>query len=248
VIRPRRFFKFKLALFAIASAILSCAAARADVTATVTLQGDPNSPDVTFIASASNCGESPVRHTENWKIGPKGQLGDVVVWIVDPKFAPGTPAAPEAVIRQITCRYDPHVIAVVAGAPFKIRNDDPTLHNVLARVYNGADQPPGDTLFNIGQSYKGQVDEREFDNVGIYTLQCNVHSWMQAWVYAFPHGCFAVTGTDGKATLQLSAHLLDGTYKIDAWHPKFTAPLETTVVVKGGVGAATFQFQGTKSL
>jgi len=228
--------------------LASLFSARADVTATVTITGAPNSPDETFIASASNCGESPVRHTENWKIGPKGELADVVLWIVDPKFAPDTPAAPETAIRQIGCRYDPHVIAVVAGAPFKIFNGDPTLHNVLARVYTGPTDPPGDTIFNLGQGHQGEMDERQFDDAGIYTLQCNVHSWMQAWVRAFPHGCFAVTGPDGKATLQLSAHLLDGTYKIDAWHPKFAAPLEQTITVKSGTATAAFQFQGPKSL
>jgi plastocyanin len=228
--------------------LIALTPARADVTATVTITGAPNSPDETFIASASNCGESPVRHTENWKIGPKGELADVVLWIVDPKFAPDTPAAPETAIRQIGCRYDPHVIAVVAGAPFKIFNGDPTLHNVLARVYTGPTDPPGDTIFNLGQGHQGEMDERQFDDAGIYTLQCNVHSWMQAWVRAFPHGCFAVTGPDGKATLQLSAHLLDGTYKIDAWHPKFAAPLEQTITVKSGTATAAFRFQGPKSL
>ena len=228
--------------------LIALAPARADVTATVTITGAPNSPDETFIASASNCGESSVRHTENWKIGPKGELADVVVWIVDPKFAPNTPAAPEAEIRQIGCNYDPHVLVVVAGAPFKILNADPTIHNVLARVYTGPTDPPGDTIFNIGQGHQGEMDERQFDDAGIYTLQCNVHSWMQAWVRAFPHGCFAVTGPDGKATLQLSAHLLDGTYKIDAWHPKFAAPLEQTITVKSGTATAAFQFQGPKSL
>jgi plastocyanin len=237
-----RFSLVPLALLA------SFSLARADVTATVTLKGAPNSPDTTFIAAASGCGESPVRHTENWKIGPKGQLGDVVVWIVDPKFGPNTPPAPEAEIKQIGCRYDPHVLAVVAGAPFKILNADPTLHNILARAYTGPTDPPGDTFFNIGQGVQGQVDERSFDTPGIYTLQCNVHSWMQAWVRAFPNGCFAVTGPDGACTVQLSGHLLDGTYKIDAWHPRFAAPLETTVVVKGGGGTASFQFDGSKSL
>jgi plastocyanin len=238
-----RFFLTPLAVL-----LAAAFAAHAGVTATVTLQGAPTSPDVTFIAAASGCGESPVRHTENWKIGPKGQLGDVVVWIVNPKFAPNTPSAPEAEIRQFHCRYDPHVIAVVAGAPFKILNGDPTLHNVLARAYNGPDQPPGDTLFNLGQGHQGQLDEEQFDQPGIYTLQCNVHSWMQAWVRAFPNGCFAVTGADGTCTLQLGDHLLDGTYKIDAWHPRFTDPLETTMVVKGGNGTASFQFVGAKSL
>jgi plastocyanin len=229
-------------------ALAAFSPARADVTATVTITGAPTSPDETFIASATNCGESSVRHTENWKIGPKGELADVVVWIVDPKFTPNTPAASEVEIKQIGCRYDPHVIAVVAGAPFKILNGDPTLHNVLARGYTSPTDPPGDTIFNIGQGHQGQIDERDFDDAGIYTLQCNVHSWMQAWVYAFPHGCFATTGPNGKATLQLSAHLQDGTYKIDAWHPRFAAPLEQTITVKNGTATAAFQFQGPKSL
>ncbi len=224
------------------------AMARADVTATVTLSGPPNSPDETFIASASNCGEGSVRHTENWKIGPKGELGDVVVWVVDPKFGPNTPAPAEPQMTQIGCRYDPHVLAVVAGAPFQVLNADPTLHNVLARVYTGPTDPPGDTIFNLGQSYKGQLDQEQFDAPGIYTLNCNVHSWMQAWVRAFPHGCFAVTGADGKAALQLSSHLLDGTYKIDAWHPRFAQSQEQTIVVKAGTAAVTFKFEGAKSL
>jgi plastocyanin len=235
----RFFFSLSLALFY---------PLHAGVTARVTLQGAPNSPDTTFIASASNCGESPVRHTENWKIGPQGQLADVVVWIVNPRFGPNPPAAPETEIKQIGCRYVPHVIAVVAGAPFKIINGDPTLHNILARGFTSADEPPGATVFNLGQTHKGQVDEKEFDDPGIYTLQCNVHSWMQAWVRVFPNGCFAVTGADGLGTLQLGAHLLDGAYKIDAWHPRFAAPLETTIVVKGGIGTASFQFVGAKSL
>ena len=224
------------------------AGARADVTAAVTLNGAPVSPDETFIASASNCGESSVRHTENWKLGPKGELGDVVVWIVDPKFGPNTPTPPEPLLTQIGCRYEPHVLAVVAGTPFKILNGDPTLHNVLARVYAGPTEPPGATLFNLGQSYKGQTDEQQFDDPGIYTLNCNVHSWMQAWVRAFPHGCFAVTGADGHSVLQLSAHLTDGTYKIDAWHPRFAQPLEQTITVKNGTAAVSFIFDGTKSL
>jgi plastocyanin len=221
---------------------------RADVTGAVTLAGKPNSGDETFVATAQGCGDNSVRHTENWKIGPKGELQDVVVWIVAPRFGPNAPAAPEPEMKQIGCRYDPHVLAVVAGAPFKILNGDPTLHNVLARSYTGPTDPPGATIFNLGQSYRGQIDERQFDDPGLYTLQCNVHSWMQAWVRALPSGCFAVTGADGAFDLQLSGKLLDGDYRIDAWHPKFTAPLEQTVRVKNGAATVAFQFDGAKSL
>jgi plastocyanin len=234
------------------AALLPTSLLQADVTGTVTIQGAPNSHDDTFYARANGCGESPVRRTENWKIGAKGELADVVVWIVGPKFNPAQAVAtnvppPEVAIRQIGCRYIPHVIAVKAGVPFKIINGDPTLHNIRAKIYDEAGQSPGADVFNFGQSYQGQTDEQQFDSPGLYTLQCDVHAWMQAWVRAIDSYCFAVTDTDGIFQIKCD-NLVDGDYKIDAWHPKFADPLETTLHVKGGVGHANFQFDGTKSL
>src|SRR5260221_123137 len=76
-------------------------AVHADITGTVTLVGKPNSHDETFVAQASGCGESPVRHTENWKVGPKGELGDVVVWIVDPKGLPQDQVMKVIAVKQL---------------------------------------------------------------------------------------------------------------------------------------------------
>jgi plastocyanin len=222
---------------------------RADVIGTVTLVGKPNSHDETFVAQANGCGESPVRRTENWKIGPKGELGDVVVWIVDPKFQEviGARLPPEIVLKQIGCRYIPHVAAVQAGVNFAIVNCDPTLHNVRAKVYDGPGNPPGADVFNFGQPTQGQTDEREFDDPGIYTLQCDVHAWMQCWVMVLKDDVFGVTDLDGKFKLQMSDVLADGDYKIDAWHPRFAQTLEQTIHVKNGTANVNFQFDGTKS-
>ena len=227
--------------------LCSITSAHADVIGAVTLKGQPNSKDETFVAKAPGCGESPIRHTENWKVGTKGELADVVVWIVDPKFESLAPVVPETVVKQISCRYEPHVIAVKAEAPFKIINGDPTLHNIRARVYDGPGKPLGTNIFNFGQSYQGQADERSFDQSGIFTLQCDVHPWMQCWVMVLKEACFGVTGSDGTFKLQLSGQLLDGDYKIDAWHPRFAHPLEQTVSVKKGVATINFQFDGAKS-
>jgi len=226
---------------------------RADVTGTVVLKGTPNSHDESFYARANGCGESPIRHTENWKVGQKGELADVVVWIVDPKFEAPTavnrPALPvsEVAIKQIGCRYVPHVIAVQAGIPFKIINGDATLHNIRAKTFVGPNLPPGDDVFNFGQSYQGQTDERQFDTPGIYSLQCDVHSWMQAWVRVVDNYCFAVSDEKGAFTIQQPVGIADGDYKIEAWHPKFAATLEQTVHVKNGVGVTNFVFEGPKS-
>ena len=226
--------------------------ARADLTGTVTLTGTPKSKDETFYARANGCGESPVRHTENWKVGPKGELADVVVWVVDPKFGPAgriSPPPPPIQIKQIGCRYVPHVIAVQAGVPFQIINGDPTLHNIRAKVYNGPGQPPGDDVFNFGQSYKGQMTEQQFDDPGIYTLQCDVHAWMQAWVMALKSPFFAVTGEAGQFQISNAplGGLLDGDYKMNAWHPRFAQTLEQTIHVKNGTAVINFSFDGAKS-
>jgi plastocyanin len=226
--------------------------AQADITGTVTLTGKPNSQDETFVATANGCGESPVRHTENWKIGTKGELGDVVVWIVDPKFV-STPVShplvlpPEIEIKQLGCRYIPHVAAVQAGVNFKIINEDPTLHNIRAKVSDGPGKPPGADVFNFGQATQGQTDERDFDDPGIYTLQCDVHAWMQCWVMVLKTPCFALTDLAGRFKLHQDSNLLDGDYQIDAWQPRFAQTLEQTIHVRNGTANVTFQFDGAKS-
>ena len=238
----------------IAASWLFSLAAHADITATVTLTGKPNSQDETFVAKANGCGESPVRHTENWKVGAKGELGDVVVWIVDPKYSLTTephPATsligPEIELKQIGCRYIPHVAAVQAGVNFKIINGDPTLHNVRAKKSDGPGKPPGQDLFNFGQVSQGQVNEKEIDDPGIITLQCDVHGWMQCWVMVLKDDCFGVTDLDGKVTLRQTLPIADGDYTIKAWHPRFAQMLEQTIHVKNGTAHADFQFDGTKS-
>jgi plastocyanin len=240
-------------LTAAATGFLLAFPAHADITGTVTLVGKPNSHDETFVAAAANCGESPIRKTENWKIGPKGELGDVVVWIVDPKVV-----IPQVLIssqkhrievKQIGCRYVPHVVAVEAGQPFTIINADPTLHNIRAKVVDVPGQQAGSTVFNFGQAAQGDVDERQFDDPGIYTLQCDVHGWMQCWVKALKVRNFAVTDTDGtfKIWFNIGESLADGDYKIDAWHPRFKDVVEQTIHVKGGSATINLQFEGAKS-
>jgi plastocyanin len=245
----------RVALGFLAALALFTFSVRADVTGMVTIKGTPNSKDESFFARANGCGESPIRRTENWKIGPKGELADVVVWVVDPKLANvpiNRPRRVPTAIKQIQCQYQPHVAAEMEGLPFDFVNMDPTLHNIRAKIYNGPGQPPGDDVFNFGQSYQGQTDQQQFDVPGIYTLQCDVHPWMQAWIRVFPRRddgmmFYGVTGKDGNFTLMDGAMLADGDYKIDAWHPRFADTLEQTVHVKNGTALVNFVFDGAKS-
>jgi plastocyanin len=236
--------------FALICLLLLSPHAHAQITGTITLTGTPKSQDETFSAPVTGCGESGIRHTENWKVGPKGELADVVVWIVDPQYSANTQSKiqpPEIELKQLGCRYIPHVIAVQSGVLFKITNADPTLHNIRAKVSDGPGKPPGADVFNFGQGRQGQSDEQKFDSPGLYTLQCDVHPWMQCWVMALKDPCFGVSDTDGIYKLQTGGVLLDGDYKIKAWHPRFAQTLEQTIHVKNGTANINFQFDGTKS-
>ena len=159
---------------------------------------------------------------------------------------PPVPPA-EIEVKQLGCRYTPHVIAVQQGVPFKIINADPTLHNIRAKVSNGPGKPPGADVFNFGETRQGQAEDRQFDSPGIYTLQCDVHPWMQCWVMVLRWPCIGVSGTDGTFKLRSTDNLLDGDYKIDAWHPRFAQQLEQTIHVKNGSATVNFQFDGAKS-
>ena len=61
----------------------------------------------------------------------KGDLGDVVVYVKDGlgDYVFDTPkdAVP---LAQKGCMYDPHIVALMAGQTFEVKNDDQTTHNI----------------------------------------------------------------------------------------------------------------------
>ncbi|MGB7751375.1 MAG: hypothetical protein WCF88_07465, partial [Candidatus Acidiferrales bacterium] len=61
----------------------------------------------------------------------KGDLGNVVIFVKDGLgdyvFTTPTDSVP---LAQKGCMYSPHVIAVMAGQTFEVKNDDQTTHNI----------------------------------------------------------------------------------------------------------------------
>lgn len=118
----------------------------------------------------------------------------------------------QTLIDQKNCIYKPHVATVKAGETVKITDSDEGMHNVRA-------SQDGRQLFNL-TTFKGDEKEVSFDNPGVVKLECNIHPWMEAWVYVTDHGNAKVTGEDGKATLD---QLPEGDYTFEAWHEGFDA-------------------------
>jgi len=167
--------------------------------------------------------------------------------------APSRSAQP-AVVSQLRCRFEPHVMAVVRGEQVNFHNADPILHNVHARWENGR------VWFNIGQPRQGASSSHRADRPGVARLTCDAgHTWMLSWVHVFEHPYFAVSADDGSFRIE---GIPPGRHVLRLWHegwdvigtdsgrPVFSPPIEMTQtidVVAGQDQEVLFELQATAS-
>lgn len=144
-----------------------------------------------------------------------GGLANVLVFVksgLTEKNFP-TPSEP-AVLDQTGCEYSPYVMGVMVNQKIKIKNSDPTLHNVHAVPKPGT----ANKEFNIAQPVKDMVSEKSFPAPEVpLQLKCDVHPWMLAYVGVFEHPFFAVTDKEGNYKI---SGLPNGKYTVEAYHQK----------------------------
>jgi len=114
------------------------------------------------------------------------------------------------VLDNKQCAFAPHVQVATFGSDLLLKNSDPVLHTVHARVGK-------ETLFNVGLPTWRQVTKR-LDRVGLIRIDCDVlHTWMSAVIIVTRTPYFAIGDEDGKFTIdQLPA----GPYQVEIWHEK----------------------------
>jgi plastocyanin len=124
----------------------------------------------------------------------------------------GKPRAegPPLVLDNRKCLFAPHVLSATVGDTLRVRNADPTLHNIRARVL-------GETrsLMNVVQPTQGQETDREIRKPAVMALSCDAHPHMHGWLLAFEHPYHAVTDARGRFRL---ADVPPGRYRVVAWH------------------------------
>ena len=148
-----------------------------------------------------------------------------------------TEAPAQAVINQVGCHYEPHVLGIVVGAELLIKNSDDLLHNIHALPFSNKE-------FNFGQPTKGLEEKKTFTTQEVMVkVKCDVHPWMSAWIGVVDHGFFAVTGADGKYAIP--GGLPDGKYTVEVWHEGYKS-VSSDVDVKGGAGTASFELTEKK--
>jgi plastocyanin len=181
-----------------------------------------------------------VSKLETISLGPGQTLANVYVAVKSGLANRRIPAPEQPVLlRQVGCVYEPRVLGLMTGQVLKVRNDDDTLHNV--HIIPNINRP-----FNRGQANKGDESIFQFEKAEIgIRVCCDVHPWMRAWIHVSDHPFFAVTGLDGKYSIN---GLPPGEYEILAWHERFlNAPLAAKVkVVADGTSKLDFAFEAPR--
>ena len=143
-------------------------------------------------------------------VGKDKALANAVVSLTGVRGA-APPAPIEVSITQESCRFDPHVAAVPVGSRLTFVNTDLCLHNV--HLLSG-----GATIANIGMPLQGQKSRLPVSVLakpGNVRFKCDVHAWMDGYVYVFDHPYYAVT--DGAGAFRI-AGVPPGTYDVQVQH------------------------------
>jgi len=159
-------------------------------------------------------------------------LKDAVVFI-ESGFGSRKFPAPTRKAKMDTADYvfQPHVLAIQAGATVEFTNGDWELHNFYSTS-------PGEP-FDLDTIARHQVVPKKFTRPGVIHVQCHRHEEMSAYIVVCPTPYFAVTNAKGQYAIP---NVPPGRYKLKAWHE--TAH-ETAREVSAGSGPATLDFQLT---
>lgn len=151
------------------------------------------------------------------------KLANVFVYVKEglPQGAFAVPSEP-VVIDQKGCRYNPHMLGIMAGQQLKVLNSDTANHNIH-------DMPQSNAAWNESQSPTDKPILKTFDKPEMMIpIQCNQHPWMRAYINVLSHPYFAVSAADGSFSIK---NLPPGDYTLAAVHEKFG---EQTMKVKVG--------------
>jgi hypothetical protein len=208
----------------------------ASVSGKVSFAGTPAAPEKIKVSADPYCQKEHKEGLERKTVDVKdGGVKDVFVYVktgISGTYPPPTEAVE---LDQQGCMYTPHIVAVQAGQPIKIKNNDETLHNIHPR-------PTVNQEFNIGQPRKGMETAKTFDKKEVMIpVGCDVHPWMRAYISVLDHPFFAVTDADGKFEIK---NLPAGEYEIEAVHEKLKSTTGKITVKDGESAKLDLNYQG----
>jgi plastocyanin len=151
------------------------------------------------------CGKD--KPAEELVVGAQRGVKNAVVWLHTPPAGAAWPSAPvKTEMDQKECVFVPRVVLVPAGGTVEFLNSDRLLHN----LHSASKENP---TFNRTQP-RGRAIPIAFSKPEIVRVNCDLHSWMRAWVVVADHPFYAVTNSAGEFELP---SVPPGKYTLQIW-------------------------------
>jgi len=163
-------------------------------------KGQPKVAEIKPNKDEAYCGQHKLV-TEDLKVGPKGELQDVFVYLYVPtgKKAEINPEyqsqkAEPKVLDNKGCRFEPHAMTLWTQHPLEVHNSDPGIgHNTNATGLLNNPQfnqtIPNDQPLVVKMTKSEPVPTK---------VSCNVYPWMNAYVLIRDNPYMALSDKDGK--------------------------------------------------
>jgi plastocyanin len=173
------------------------------------------------------------KNAEDLVLSRQKEIRNAVVWLEDPPPGAATATPAEKVeIDQKGCTFIPRVVVVPAGGTVDFLNSDRLLHNIHAT-------PKLNVSFNRTQP-KSRTIPVTFAKPEIVRINCDLHSWMTAWVVVAEHSFYAVTGGDGQFAFD---NLPPGRYKLQVWQEQLGKVSASVVVADQPTAPVTIEMK-----
>jgi plastocyanin len=179
------------------------------ITGTVKFVGSPPAPKKLEVTKDKEvCAKTP-KSSEDLILSKNKEIKDVVVSLSDIKKGKKLDLQKKPVLDQKGCVYTPHVLLVPAGGPVDILNSDGILHNIHTYPTQNLNQP----INKAQPKFKTKMTEK-FEKPELIRVQCDAHSWMNAWIMVHDHPYYSVTDDRGQFKL---TDVPPGTYTLEVW-------------------------------
>ena len=156
-------------------------------------------------------------------------VGNVVVYLKSIDQGKDWPEAMKSEDRTVTidqkgCQYHPHVQWARPGTQAVVLNGDRADHNIHGFKSPIDKASLSDTKFNFASepdTKKDQIADAFLEDAAKYIIKCDIHPWMNAFVFVVPHPYYVVTtAVDGEGCKAGEFTLTDvppGDYELLWW-------------------------------
>ncbi len=216
-------------VIAAACALLADAVGAGEIRGRALLAGQPPpAKKVSVTIDQYVCGMD--KDAEDLIVSAAREIKNVVVWLHNPPASSPSAAATAPIqMDQKACVFVPHVLLVPASGTVEFLNSDRLLHNLHSRSTSNMS-------FNRTQP-RGRTIAIKFASPEFIRVDCDLHSWMRAWVVVADHPFYAVTDSRGQFQL---GNVPPGEYTLKTWHETLG---ETSRTITVGDGPATITLE-----